>query len=44
MDNQNKIIPYINTKIVLYMSDYKYYKSLRRKQGKRLKKIYGSIK
>jgi hypothetical protein len=38
MDNPNKIVAYINTKIVLYMSDYKYYEALRRKQEKRLKK------
>ena len=38
MDNPDKIVAYINTKIVLYMSDYKYYESLRRKQEKRLKK------
>ena len=38
MDNREKIVAYINTKIVLYMSDFKYYESLRRKQEKRLKK------
>ena len=38
MDNPDKIVAYINTKIVLYMSDFKYYESLRRKQEKRLKK------
>ena len=38
MDNPEKIVAYINTKIVLYMSDFKYYESLRRKQEKRLKK------
>ena len=31
MDNPYKIVSYINAKIVLYMSDYKYYESLRRK-------------
>ena len=38
MDNPDKIVAFINAKIVLYMSDYKYYEALRRKQEKRLKK------
>jgi len=38
MDNSNKIAAYINAKIILYISDYKYYESLRKKQEKRLKK------
>ena len=38
MDNPNKIAAYINAKIILYMSDFKYYESLRKKQEKRLKK------
>jgi hypothetical protein len=38
MGNPEKIVAYINTKIVLYMSDFKYYESLRKKQEKRLKK------
>jgi hypothetical protein len=38
MGKPDQIVAYINTKIVLYMSDYKYYESLRRKQEKRLKK------
>jgi len=37
-DNPNKIAAYINAKIIFYMSDYKYYESLRKKQEKRLKK------
>ena len=39
IDNPNKIAAYINAKIVLYMSDFKYYESLRKKQEKRLKKF-----
>ena len=39
IDNPNKIVAYINAKIVLYMSDFKHYESLRRKQEKRLKKF-----
>ena len=38
IDNHNQIAAYINTKMVLYMSDFKYCESLRRKQEKRLKK------
>ena len=38
MDKPDQIVAFINTKIILYMSDYKYYESLRRKQEKRLKK------
>ena len=38
MDKPDQILAFINTKIVLYMSDFKYYEELRRKQEKRLKK------
>ena len=38
IDNPEQIAAYINAAIILYMSDYKYYESLRRKQEKRLKK------
>ena len=37
--NPNKVAAYINATIVLYMSDYKYYENLRKKQEKRLKKF-----
>ena len=39
MDKPDQIATNINTKIVLYVSDFKYYESLRRKQEKRLKNI-----
>ena len=39
MDKPDQIAANINTKIVLYVSDFKYYESLRRKQEKRLKNI-----
>ena len=39
IENPNKIAAYINATIVLYMSDYKYYENLRKKQEKRLKKF-----
>ena len=39
IDNPNKIVANINARIVLYMSDFKYYESLRKKQEKRLKKF-----
>ena len=38
IDNPIQLAAYINTKMVLYMSDFKYCESLRRKQEKRLKK------
>ncbi len=44
IDNPNQIAAYINTKIVLYMSDFKYYESLRKKQEKRLKKYMAAAK
>ena len=44
IDNPNQNAAYINTKIVLYMSDFKYYESLRKKQEKRLKKYQAAAK
>ena len=44
IDNPNQIAAYINATIVLYMSDFKYYESLRRKQEKRLKKYMAAAK
>ena len=39
IENPNQIAAYINAKIILYMSDFKYYESLKKKQEKRLKKF-----
>ena len=39
MGNPNRVAAYIKAIIILYMSDFKYYESLRRKQEKRLKKF-----
>ena len=39
IDNEEQIAAYINAKIVLYWSDYKYYERLRRKAESRLKKL-----
>ena len=39
IDNEEQIAAYINAKIVLYWSDYKYYDRLRRKAESRLKKL-----
>jgi hypothetical protein len=44
MDKPDQIAEYINTKIVLYVSDFKYYESLRRKQEERLKKYITACK
>ena len=44
MDNSEKIAAYINLVIILYMSDFKYYESLRKKQEKRLKKYMTAAK
>jgi hypothetical protein len=38
IDKPDVVAAYINASIILYMSDYKYYEALRRKQEKRLKK------
>ena len=38
LDKPDVVAAYINASIVLYMSDFKYYEALRRKQEKRLKK------
>ena len=39
MGKPDKVAAYINAIIVLYMSDFKYYEALRRKQEKRVKKF-----
>ena len=39
IENPNQIAAFITAKIILYMSDFKYYESLRKKQEKRLKKF-----
>ena len=39
IDNEEQIAAYINAKIVLYWSDYKYYERLRRKAESKLKKL-----
>ena len=39
IENEEEIAAYINAKIVLYWSDYKYYDRLRRKAESRLKKL-----
>ena len=39
IDNEEQVAAYINAKIVLYWSDYKYYERLRRKAESRLKKL-----
>ena len=44
MDRPDQIAENINTKIVLYVSDFKYYESLRRKQEERLKKYITACK
>ena len=38
IDNKEQVAAYINATILLYMSDYKYYESMLRKQEKRMKK------
>ena len=39
IDNEEQVAAYINAKIVLYWSDYKYYERLKRKSESRLKKL-----
>ena len=39
IDNEEQVAAYINAKIVLYWSDYKYYERLKRKAESRLKKL-----
>ena len=38
--NRDKVVGYINATIVLYMSDFKYYENLMKKQEKRLKRYH----
>ena len=38
IDNKEQVAAYINATILLYMSDYKYYESMLRKQAKRMNK------
>ena len=39
IDNEEQVAAYINAKIVLYWSDYKYYERLKKKAESRLKKL-----
>ena len=43
IDNEDEIAAYINVKIVLYLSDYKYYERLKRKSERRLKKLIAAM-
>ena len=43
IDNPNKIAAFINATIVLYMSDYKYYENLRKKQEQILKQYQKAV-
>ena len=43
MDNPDKVAAFINATIVLYMSDFKYYEAMLRKQEKRLNKYKNAM-
>ena len=43
MDNPDQVAVFINVTIVLYMSDFKYYEAILRKQEKRLNKYKNAM-
>ena len=43
IDNEEQVAAYINAKIVLYWSDYKYYERLKRKSERKLKKLIAAM-
>ena len=43
MDNPDQVAIFINVKIVLNMSDFKYYEAILRKQDKRLNKYKNAM-
>ena len=43
IDNPDQVAAFINASIILYMSDYKYYEAMLRKQEKRMKKYKSAM-
>ena len=43
IDNPDQVAAFINASIILYMSDYKYYEAMLRKQEKRMKKYKAAM-
>ena len=43
IDNPDQVAAFINASIILYMSDYKYYEAMMRKQEKRMKKYKAAM-